>query len=684
MIKRNVSNKLYWRNFLMRAGLIIITVMLIAWFLPRHESKRYNYDVGKPWMYDSFIAKFDFPVYKTPEAIKKEQDSLINEFKPYYEYDADVETKQTLKFLSTHKNGVVGVPKNITNVIVDRLHRLYQSGIMNTPDFNQINVDTTNLIREIVGKEVQNVEINCIYSTMSAYEQLLSDVTLAPYRQILQRNNLNTYITPNLIYDKIRTDTERNDLLSSVSIASGMVISGQKIIDRGDIVNDYTYRVLSSFEQEIARRNLSSAELTTTLIGQVMFVAIIISLFTIYLVLFRKDYFEKSGSITMLYALITIFPILISLMMRYNILSVYIIPLAMSVIFIRTFMDSRTAMMAHLTIVLISATAVRYQYDFIAIQLVAGMVAAYSLREFSNRAQIFKTAMWIILSYFVVYFSINMMENGTVSGLDTTISVHFVINGILLLLSYPLMLIIEKTFGFISNVTLFELSNTNRGLLRQLSEIAPGTFQHSITVGNLASEIADKIHANSLLVRTGALYHDIGKMANPVFFTENQAGVNPHDNLGYRESAKIIIEHVYEGIKLADKNNIPAIIKDFILTHHGQGIAKYFYVKYQNEHPDEVVDKADFMYPGPNPFTREQAVLMMADCIEASSRSLTEYTEQSISELVNRSVDDQMANGFFTECPITFRDISIAKHIAIEKLMSIYHTRIQYPELNKG
>ena len=256
-------------------------------------------------------------------------------------------------------------------------------------------------------------------------------------------------------------------------------------------------------------------------------------------------------------------------------------------------------------------------------------------------------------------------------------------NGVLLLLAYPLMYVIEKTFGFVSNVTLFELSNTNRGLLRDLSEIAPGTFQHSITVGNLASEIANKIGANSLLVRTGALYHDIGKMSNPVFFTENQAGVNPHDNMPLKESARIIINHVTEGVKMAERENLPTIIRDFIVTHHGTGMTKFFYIKYQNEHPDEEIDPKPFEYPGPNPFTREQAILMIADGVEAASRSIAEYTEENIATLVNKIIDGDVADGYFKDCPITFRDIALAKIVLIERLKAIYHTRISYPEAKK-
>ncbi|MBR6493675.1 MAG: HDIG domain-containing protein, partial [Prevotella sp.] len=316
--------------------------------------------------------------------------------------------------------------------------------------------------------------------------------------------------------------------------------------------------------------------------------------------------------------------------------------------------------------------------------LVAGLAAIYSLRDLSSRAQVFKTAILVTVASAVIYLGLQLMQTNIVLNIDTDMYVYFIINGILLLLSYPLMYLIERTFGFTSNVTLFELSNTNKGLLRDLSEIAPGTFQHSITVGNLAAEIANRIEANSLLVRTGALYHDIGKMANPVFFTENQATVNPHENMPYTESARIVISHVTEGLKMAEKANLPAIIKNFILTHHGHGLTKYFYIKEQNEHPDEEIDKTPFTYPGPNPFTREQAILIMADAVEAASRSLPEYTEESITNLVERIIDSQLADGYFRECPITFRDIALAKQVLIERLKNIYHTRISYPELQKN
>lgn len=679
----NNTEENYWRNLATKTVLVCITVAIIVWFLPRNEGRMYRYDVGKPWMYGSVIAKFDFPIYKTDEAIKHEQDSLLKHFQPYYSLNPLIEKKQVERFLHDYEQGITGLPKEYVGIVARQMQEIYQMGIINTNEYNNIFKDSTSMIRFVSGKNAKSLKVSSFYSTIAAYEHIFANEKLAAQRAILSRCNLNNYIEANIVYDKEKSDAEKNDLLSSIPLASGMVMSGQKIIDRGEIVNDYTCRVLNSFDKEMKRRSSTQDEIMTTFIGQILFVLILVMMFTSYLTLFRKDYFEKPRSITMLYTMITLFPILVSMMMKHNFFSVYIIPFAMAAIFVRVFMDSRTAFITHVTMILICAAAVKYQYEFIIVQLASGLVAIYSLRELSKRSQIFITAILVTISSCIVYLALQLMQNNQVFNIDPSMYTYFIINGIFLLLSYPMMYLIEKMFGFISNVTLFELSNTNKGLLRNLSEIAPGTFQHSITVGNLAAEIANRIHANSLLVRTGALYHDIGKMTNPVFFTENQAGVNPHDQLSDLESAQIIISHVTEGLKLAEKFNLPGIIKDFISTHHGNGLTKFFYINYCNEHPDEKVDKEQFQYPGPNPFTREQAILMMADTVEAASRSLKEYTEESISALTNKLIDSQVAGGFFRECPITFRDIALAKSVLIERLKSIYHTRISYPHLNK-
>ena len=683
MNKYDMSERNQWKKILSRMALVLISVVIIVLFIPRNSGPQFRYDVGKPWMYGSLIAKFDFPIYKTDEAIKQERDSLLRNFEPYFNFKENMESAQMTRFFEDFTGGLPGMPATYTNIVADKLHQLYKSGIMGATEFSSIAQDTTKMIRVIDGKTAYSVRISRVLSTMTAYEQIYLDERLAPYRAQLQRCNLNEYIEPNLIYDKERSEAEKNDLLGQIPLASGMVLAGQKIVDRGEIVDDYTFRVLSSFEKETQRRSASTTAVPSTIAGQVIFVSLFIILFTMYLGMFRRDYFSKPRSIAMLYAMITVFPILVSLMIEHNVFSVYILPFAMAPIFIRVFMDSRTAFLTYIVMVMLCAAAVKYQYEFIIVQLVAGLVAIYSLRELSQRGQLFKTALFVTLASCAIYFALQLMTDNTFTTIDNSMYKYFVINGIMLLFVYPLMLIIEKTFGFISNVTLIELSNTSKDLLRRLSEVAPGTFQHSIMVSNLASAIAEKIGAKAQLVRTGALYHDIGKMQNPAFFTENQNGVNPLDNMSRIDAAHIVINHVTDGLKLAEKYNLPGVIKDFISTHHGAGMTKYFYVSYRNEHPDEPIDDSLFTYPGPNPFTREQAILMMADSVEAAARSLPEYTEFSISNIVNKIVDGQLKEGYFEYCPITFHDIAMAKQVLIERLKSIYHTRVSYPELKK-
>ena len=666
------------------SGFVLVSLLVIVWFLPRNNTPQMRYDVGKPWMYASLIAKFDFPVYKSDAVIQQEKDSLLAYFQPYYNYDKGMERRQLGKLHADYPRGIPGLPAAQMRTLYDRLHRLYQAGIISTPQYNSIAKDSVNMVRVIIGKRVQSMQIGCIYSTLKAYEQLLRDNVLADYRTALQQANVVSYLQPNMTYDKNRTTTELNDLLGSVPLASGMVLSGQKIIDRGEIVNDYSYRVLASLEKETARRNVSKAEIKNTVIGQFIYVLMLLCLFTCFIVLFRPQYLGKARSVVMLYVMITVYPVMVSLFMEHSLLSVYIIPFAIGPMFIRVFMDSRTAFISHLVSMLICAVAVKYQFEFLLLQLISGLVAIYSLSDLSGRAQLFKCALFVTVANFVTFFTLQLMQTGDIGNFEVNMYSHFVANGVLLLLAYPLMFVIERTFGFTSNVTLFELSNTNKGMLRKMSEVAPGTFQHSITVANLAAEIANRIGADSLLVRTGALYHDIGKMKAPVFFTENQVGVNPHKGLPYKERARIIISHVTEGLKMAEKANLPTFIREFILTHHGTGMAKYFYINYKNEHPDEEVDVRDFSYPGPDPFTREQAILMMADAVEAASRSLPEYTEESIKGLINRMVDTQLEEGHFKECPITFRDIAVAKAVMLERLKSIYHTRVSYPELKQA
>lgn len=682
MSKFKLKDDFTWRDFFIRMAIVVGTVALIIWVLPRDGRTFYHVEAGKLWRYSDFKAPFDFPIYKSDNTVKAERDSLLKTYEPYYEYNDEVEGAMVRKFVVAHQNGIPGLPKDYISVIANRLHSLYQKGIISSPDYSKLTSDTARNIRVVSGKKAQSIPIRDIYSTKSAYEKLFADELLEPHRAILQKCDLNEYISPNLIYDKERSTSSLNDMINSIPLASGVVQKGQKIVDRGEVIDETTARILLSFEKENEKRNQNSSQIGLSLLGESLFVSILVICFTIYLTLFRKDYFEKARSIAMLYSLIIIFFVMTSLMVRNSFGHVYMVPYAMVPIFIRIFMDSRTAFITHITLILLCSCMLQHPFDFIIIETVAGMAAIYSLRELQYRSQLFKTAIVVTLAAMLMEMAVEMM-NTTMSEFDWSNYNYLIINGILLLFAYPLLYVIEKAFGFISDITLIELSNTNNPILRKLSEVAPGTFQHSIQVGNLAAEIANKIGAKSQLVRTGALYHDIGKMSNPVYFTENQRGINPHEGMSYIDSAQIIISHVTEGLKIADKYDLPEIIRGFISTHHGQGKAKYFFVKYKNENPDDNVDELLFTYPGPNPFTREQAILMMADSVEAASRSLPDYTEKSIRQLVDNIIDSIVAQGFFKECPITFRDIAYAKTVLIEKLKTIYHTRVSYPEFNK-
>lgn len=679
------SKRFSYKDLIYKSLFFIATVSIIVYFLPNEGKFNYQFDINKPWKYGLLQASFDFPIYKNDVQVQKEQDSIMADYQPYFQIDKNVEKKILAKlredYNKTLRHSLPG--PDYVRYIERTLKSMYNNGIMTGNDLKRMEEDSITAIR-LVDKNLATTRfVDQLYTVKEAYEVLLNSDTTHYKKKILQQCNLNDYITSNLIYDEEKSETAQKDLLSNISWANGFVLNGQKIIDRGEIVDEQTYNILESLRKEWEKRSDSVQEKRLTLAGQILYVGIFLFCFMVYLELFRGDYYERKGSLTLLFTLIVFFPVISSIMVEQNLSSIYVVPFAMIPIIVRIFLDSRTAFMAHITIILLCSITLRFPHEFILLQVVAGMVSIYSLRELSQRSQLLRTALVVFASYALLYFAFELIHEDDLTKLNTRMYIYFMINGILLLFAYPLLFILEKTFGFTSNVTLVELSNINNSLLREMSEIAPGTFQHSLQMANLAAEAANKIGAKSQLVRTGALYHDIGKMVNPAFFTENQSGVNPHKSLSYEQSAQVIISHITDGLKLAEKHNLPKAVKDFISTHHGRGLTKYFYISYKNEHPDEEVDQEKFRYPGPNPFTKEQAILMMADSVEAASRSLPEYTEESISTLVEKIIDTQVADGYFKECPITFKDIAMVKALFKEKLKTMYHTRISYPELKK-
>lgn len=679
------NQRFSYKNLIYKSLIFIATVSVIVYFLPNEGKFNYQFDINKPWKYGLLQASFDFPIYKNDIQVQKEQDSILADYQPYFQIDKEAEknvlTKLKEDYNKTLRHSLPGT--DYVRYIERTLKALYEDGIIAGNDLKRMEEDSIIAIR-LVDKNVATSRfIDQLYTVKEAYEYLLNADTAHYKKKILQQCNLNDYITPNLVYDEEKSEAAQKDLLSNISWANGFVLNGQKIIDRGEIVDEQTYNILESLRKEWEKRSDSVQEKRLTLAGQILYVGIFLFCFMAYLELFRADYYERKGTLTLLFALIVFFPVLASIMVEQNLSSIYVVPFAMIPIIVRVFLDSRTAFMAHVTIILLCSITLRFPHEFILLQVVAGMVAIYSLRELSQRSQLLRTALVVFISYALLYFAFELIHEDDLTKLNTRMYIYFMINGILLLFAYPLLFLLEKIFGFTSDVTLVELSNINNSLLREMSEVAPGTFQHSLQMANLAAAAANKIGGKSQLVRTGALYHDIGKMVNPAFFTENQSGVNPHKSLSYEQSAQVIISHITDGLKLAEKHNLPKVIKDFISTHHGRGLTKYFYISYKNEHPDEEVDQEKFRYPGPNPFTKEQAVLMMADSVEAASRSLPEYTEESISTLVDKIIDTQVSEGYFKECPITFKDIATVKALFKEKLKTMYHTRISYPELRK-
>ncbi len=685
MVSFKANKRFSFKDLVYKSLIFIATVSVIVYSLPKEGKFNYQFDMNKPWKYALLQASFDFPIYKNEVQMQKEQDSILAEYQPYFRIEKEVE-----------KNIFSKLEEDYTQILkytlpdADYLHhinqileRIYEDGIVSGNDMERLEKDSCVVVRLVDKNIAISRFVAQLYTVQEAYEYVLNADTAHYKPNILQQCNLNDYITPNLVYDKEKSETARADLLSTLSWANGYVLNGQKIIDRGEIVDEQTYNILESLCKEWEKREDSVREKRLTLAGQVLYVSIFLFCFFFYLELFRKDYFELKGTLTLLFVLIVSFPVVSSVIVVQNLTSIYVVPFVMVPIIVRVFLDSRTAFMVHLIIILLCSITLRFPHEFILLQTVAGLVAIYSLRELSQRSQLLRTALVVFISYALLYFAFELIHEDDLTKLNTRMYIYFMANGILLLFAYPLLFLLEKTFGFTSDVTLVELSNINNSLLREMSEVAPGTFQHSLQMANLAAAAANKIGGKSQLVRTGALYHDIGKMVNPAFFTENQSGVNPHKSLSYEQSAQVIISHVTDGLKLAEKHNLPKSIKDFISTHHGKGLTKYFYISCQNEHPDEQIDTEKFRYPGPNPFTKEQAILMMADVVEAASRSLSEYTEESISTLVDKLIDSQVAEGYFKECPITFKDIALVKTLFKEKLKTMYHTRISYPELKK-
>ena len=684
MKPKSIWQTLSRRSFLTVACTLLVSVVTLIYFLPRESKFGYVYELNKPWHYPQLIASYDFVIYKTDDEVKRERDSVVRQFVPYYRVDSLVAEKQIAALRKDFYAGKFrGIPAYYLPRLVENMRQIYAHGVLDVSDYEGSFKSDFHVLRLIRGQEATTEEVENFFTIRTAYDFLVNRDKGALSQEALRSCNLNNYLAVNVKNDTAKNRLELQSELSQVSDNIGMVQSGQLVIDRGQIVNAEHVRILNSLKKESEQRMDPSRGYWFIFAGQVIFVILLVSLLFTYLKLFRRDYFSSPHSVLLLFSFVTVFPVITYLMMAHHFYSVYLVPYALIPIFVRIFMDSRTSFMAVVTSSLLSALSLHSPFEFVLWQIVTGATVIYSLRELTERSQLLRTVLAVVVVGLVISIGYDLSQGLNGDAFDRSRIVYMIIGGILLLFAYPLMYFVEKLFGFTSSVTLVELTNTNNPILRKMSKVAQGTFNHSMQVSNLAAEVADKIGAKAQLARTGALYHDIGKVLNPAFFTENQSGVNPHDTISEERSAQIIINHVTDGLRLAEKYHLPQVIKEFIRTHHGTGLVKYFYIQYCNKHVGEPVDEEAFRYPGPNPQTREQAVVMMCDSVEAASRSLKEYTEESITQLVNRIVDSQLAEGHFKECPITFRDIADAKRTLIDSLKTIYHTRISYPEIKK-
>lgn len=662
----------------------IVTALLIAYFFPREGKFRYQFYEGKPWRYGLLTAPSDFPIYKTDDEVKAEKDSLLRNFEPYYRLNPDIQGEEIEKLRTTYNNSLHNkVSPAYMQYIESSLISLYKKGIVSSQALESLQKDSYTRVNLLENAVAQPHYVSDFFTVRTAYEFIINNCPTRLDKTLLQSCDINNFLTENVTYAADMSEKIKEDMLQSVSLANGMVQAGERIVDRGEIIDNHTYNVLRSLKIIHELKTGGTQTQGIIIAGQFVIVFGLMFCFWLYLWSFRLKLFYDRRNVMFMTLCIFVSCILTELCVTYGLFNVYILPFAIVPIVVRTFFDSRTALFIHMIIVMICSLMVPFPHEFLLMQTVAGMVVTFSLKDLSERSQLIRCAFFIFLAYVICYLSLTLYQEASFNKINWMMMLYFGINFILLMFTYILVYMLEKTFGYVSSITLVELSNINTPILKKLSETCPGTFQHSLQVSILASEAAAKIGANAQLVRTGAMYHDIGKMSNPVFFTENQTSVNPHSQLAFDESAQIIISHVNEGVKIAEKALLPKAVINFIRTHHGRGKAKYFYNSFKNQFPDQEINEELFTYPGPNPFSKETAVLMMADSVEAASRSLKEHTEESISALVNKIIDSQIADGLMRNAPLTFKDVETVKSVFVEKLKIMFHTRVSYPDLKK-
>lgn len=665
----------YWKQ----TAILVVATIVIVWLMPRTSTSTYIYEVNRPWNYKLLTAPFDIPVRMDSVSVAEACDSINRVFVPVYKVDPAI-GEQVRTSVGRAMVNVEGVSAATRSKVEAKIREVYASGIVDETTYKDILTGRLKSVRMVNDNTLVSKPTAGFRSPIKAYEWLKEQLPGEEAHYAIEQSKLAAMLTPNYTPDETTSERMKSELYRKVSAPIGVIQQGERIIDRGDIVTLQLYTVLRTYEQMQAERGAGSTGKTIYVFAaKLLYVGLLIFMLGRFLYCFRRRLFNDLKVCLFLALLVVTFCIMAFVFNEAFTSGIYIVPFAMIPIMVLVFFDGRTALFTLMTVVIITAVVAPYPLEFICMEFVAGIASINSLRELSRRSQLLRTAVYVFIVTALAYTALNLLMTGSVASLTGRMYGFCAINAVFVSFAYVLVFVFERMFGFTSLVTLVELSDINSPLLRELSKECPGTFQHAMAVSNLAAEAAQKVDANVQLVRVGALYHDVGKIENPAFFTENQHGVNPHDALEPEQSARIILSHVPDGVKRAEKAKLPAVIRQFIEQHHGRGVTKYFYMTWCNAHPGEVPPEGMFAYPGPNPQTVESSILMMADSVEAASRSLKEYTPEAIAKLVNGIIDGQIADGLHSESPLAFRDVAIIKDAFIQRLRTIYHSRVAYP-----
>ncbi len=668
------TDKKFWANLAIYA----IAGLIIIFFLPHSERVELSYEKNRPWSNPQLLAPFDLPYYLAPELKKERIDSIDKMLVPVYDIDATAQ-----KNLVAMINGLDSVSSHQRDAFVRAVEDIYKAGVVSTEDARRIASGELQHIKISTSTSGDGISTSRMRTSRQAYEHLEKQFsrTSPTLWRVLQTKNLSTYLLPNVKENAEKTAELRNSLLTPIEAVQGIIQKGEEIINRGEMVTPQRYQILQDYENELAKREKERGiSQFNVVIGRILFAASLMLIIYLFLRLYRKEVFESMARTICLLTLFVGFYAFAAFMSDLFVDGLYIVPIAILPILLVVFYDTTVAMFFLVIEVVLCSMLAKLQFEFCFIQFAAGMTAIYSMRELSRRSQLMRTASYVFLAYVLTYAAAELVQVASLNTFSWKLIGFFAINMVLTSFAYILIFIVEKLFGFISVVTLVELSDINNPIIRELSEECPGTFQHSMAVANLVTAAANRINANVQLVRAGALYHDIGKTKNPAFFTENQHGVNPHNSLTPVQSARVIINHVTDGLRMAEKAKLPKAIRDMIVQHHGKTTTRYFYNTYCNAHPGEDVDPTPYTYPGPNPQTKEASLLMMADVVEAASRSLPDHNPETIAALVNKLIDGQVAEGLHKDSPLSFRDITTIKKAFVDTLLTMYHVRIAYPD----